>query len=419
MRLPLGYIRDQQGNPLNQSYVSLPSMSPPDLGGPAQVSGQVRELTQQERDALMNEARRTEAQLGSKAAMDTLNQRLKDAQDAAMKSATMQNPQRGKVSGQELMWTGLADFAREVFSNAPRSQRQQIPSGAQTLQGLKDQDYQQALRQSEINYQNEQNALLARQRAADIGLRGAEVGLDQANRTLDRTDEGRRFDLTHGLSERQFEFSREQWNADVNYRNMVFNENKRQFQEQLNWDKEKFNTTEWSVAQREFEQMVDSGLDVETAKARAFGKYIIQDQQIKLGDMSVKEKEQMMKLLPAQIADQLAEYEYNKKIRPLNLDLLRKQVQNYGRGGATDPLKTIDGRLAQLDTAINAAMLAKAGASSRVMGKDDKVDLSTYDKYIEYLRQEKRQVMKDGNYVAGSKVYPVTMPGEPDYLSKR
>lgn len=360
-----------------------------DYGQTDDFLAQLKQRQKQEADALLNYQRQIEA-----------------AQGTFAQAPQFVTPEQQNVSQNQALTLGIGDILREVVSTAPRKFRQERTPSIAVLQGLKDQDYAKKLQQADIAFKNDEQRILANQRAAELGLRSGELGLSTAQRGTDVARDDFRDARNFGFQERQFEFSKEQWDTDVKYRDKVHAEQVRQFNENLGWDKEKFNTPEFKKAQMEFDAMVDAGIDPEVAERRAYGRYIIQDQQIKLGSMSVSEKEQMMKLLPAQIADQLAEYAYNKQVRPLNLSLLKKQVANYGRGGqGADPLTPFRARLNQLQGLIDTANANKAANAAKSMGKDSVAgDAGAFDRLINYYIGEQQQIARDMNYAAGATV---------------
>ena len=128
---------------------------------------------------------------------------IAQAQSIFSQSAQMQTPERQQVGRKEGLLLTLGDALRNVVSTAPRKYRQPQTPGIQVSQGLKDQEYARQLQDAQIGYQNQQNQILAGQRAAEVGLEKFKLGYEGAKEDVAAEVGEARFNRQQGFNEAQ------------------------------------------------------------------------------------------------------------------------------------------------------------------------------------------------------------------------
>ena len=323
---------------------------------------------------------------------------IEQAQSMFSQSAQMQTPERQQVGKGEGLMLAIGDALRNVISTAPRKYRQEQAPGIQVAQGLKDQEYARQLQDAQIGYQNEQNKLLAGQRAAEVGLRKFELGYEGAERDVVRETDEARFNKTEGrLSAAQA------FDEFIRTENLTLDKDRAQtLKDQWQKDFDRLNETEAAKLLREQAGYEAQGLPPDEARKMAFADKMISVRSAELKGLELKRTKELYDALPvsAEVKHTLwqreAEIEQHKE-QMLNL---RKQREVMGRGGSAsnpfvgDFLKDIGSEMSVADD--NIAYFTKLLEDRRAViaggGASNKTTEATSDYWLErlnYWRKEK------------------------------
>lgn len=310
-----------------------------------------------------------------------LQTKIEEAAKQYEKYPQMVLPQRKEASWSDVLFTGAGDLLADLFSRAPRSQRVQRTPSIERLRMVRDARYQDDLKASDVAYNNESQRLLASQRAAEARLKGAEAGVGAARDDLGLSREDTRFGKTFGLETARFKRGIDESDRDYDFRRREADRNAQQFQRSLGWEKERFYTTDYDLASRDVEKAVKNGMPREQAEARFYGKWMLSETQNKMADLDLKTAQEMFKVLPQKIADTLGEYEYNKRMRPLNLAAMRRNLQGGQQTSA------VDSQIARLSTVMDGILMSRTNLAAKG-GKD--TDPEVYSKF--YIQKVKDMV---------------------------
>ena len=119
--------------PSSYTQYQLPSF------GQASVSGEVKDYTPEQIQALKDTADVDAAKVRARQTLKDYQTAIEQAQSMFSRSAQMQTPERQQVGKGEGLMLAIGDALRNVVSTAPRKYRQPQTPGIQVAQGLKDQ----------------------------------------------------------------------------------------------------------------------------------------------------------------------------------------------------------------------------------------------------------------------------------------
>ena len=342
--------------------------------------------------------------------------RFKNQLDVTTQAASAQAgspldiPQDVRPSKDQMLFMALADLGERLTSRVPEAQRGNKVTPLDKFREMSKEETDRRLRNSQLKSQDERARLAAVHDAELLKLKGVETELGLARDDVRAAQAQQNTLSDQAFRDRQFSRGVKESDRDYEFRVNESNRAQGNIEAALNWDKEKFNTSDWDLASRDYAKMVKGGMDPAKAEARAFGKFLLLEQNIELGDMQLKEKAELMKLLPAQIADQIAEYEYNKIVRPLNIAQIRANIaatRSGGMGGTpVDPLVGHRKRMGEVQKVIDDLSKTKSGFDAQGQ--------ASYNKTITDYKNELMRLQSEANELVPNS-YPHAYPSVDDW----